>query len=647
MHLNKLIIINYRSCQKVQIEFENDEPNILIGINDSGKSSILKAAELLFIDKPAFSFIKDNSAKNDLSNTTLPDEEFQAIIAQNNLPNFSYDGRQCLVIAKLDIAKGELTPEFLQTLSATARWSLESNDSNFLWIAKVFDTNNNSTKSYVVLNDFDTGEGNYLAAHTLTSTQLTRLVTDLAIPPELLQNENNAGPLSNIEKVRAIYQVRQPTPIWQEFKFEKADKNLLPTFRYLDWNCSLDEIKSLAADAMSGLVEEHLTPLKVQARGTAQIVTAGINEKLEEIQTIIGADFPNITAIKTKVYIDVKESITDIVINKSNADGDIHLDAQGEGIKRQIWFAMIKAAAIITANELEHNHNKFIWAFDEPETHLYPTAQRQLFEIMRNISSGNVQSILSTHSTIFIDRTKLSAITGAIQDGNGYTELYGIDDIDAVYENLEIRNSDFLFFNKFLVIEGDTEAYLIPKLYKIWRGQLPEEDNVQIINIKGKDKWLEAKQILESIFRDFKKDVNNLVFLFDNDASYKIGGDAVTENMFFVGIQDIEDSIDSNVWVSICNEKLAEWELTVSIEEIEELKASIPNDRFANNNEKFYPKLQKLLKDKVREHLQNPITYNILFDKGSDSGEMILRYIKNAGMINQRIIDAFNRLNNN
>lgn len=646
MHLNKLIIINYRSCQKVQIDFENNEPNILIGINDSGKSSILKAAELLFIDKPVFSFIKDNSAKNDLSNTSLPDEEFQAIIEQNNLPDFSYDGRQCLVIAKLYIAENELTQEFLQTLSATARWSLESNDSEFLWIAKVFDTNSDSTKSYVILNDFDTGDGNYLAAHKLTSTQLNKLVGELNIPAEHLQNENNAGPLSNIEKVRAIYHIRQPMPIWQEFKFEKADKNLLPTFRYLDWNCSLEEIKSLAADAMSGLVEEHLTPLKVQARGTAQIVTEGINEKLQEIQTIIGADFPNITAIKTKVYIDVKESITDIVINKANADGDIHLDAQGEGIKRQIWFAMIKAA-VITANEIEHNHNKFIWAFDEPETHLYPTAQRQLFEIMRNISSGNVQTILSTHSTIFIDRTKLSAITGVIQDGNGYTELYGINDIDAIYESLDIRNSDFLFFNKFLVIEGDTEAYLIPKLYKIWRGHLPEEDNVQIINIKGKDKWLEAKQILESIFRDFKKDVNNLVFLFDNDASYKIGVDAITENMFFVGTQDIEDSIGSNVWVSICNEKLVQWELTISIEEIEELKNSIPNDRFANNNEKFYPKLQRLLKDKVRERIQNPITYTILSDKGSDSGEMILRYIENAEMINPRIIDAFKRLNNN
>jgi len=645
MHLAKLIILNYRSCQNVQIEFDEQEPNVLIGINDSGKSSILKAAELLYSDKPGFSFVKDNSAKNDLSNTTLTLDEFSKIIADNQIPTLSYNRRQCFVISKLNIGENELTEELLLTLSPIARWSLESNNSNFLWIAKVFDTEDNNARSYVILNDAET-EGGYIAAYSLTNTQLNKLVAELDIPEELLHNENNAGPLSIIEKVRAVYQVRQPSPIWREFKFEKGDKNLLPTFRYLDWNCSLEEIKSLAADAMSGLVEEHLTPLKVQARDTAQIVTQGINEKLQEIQAIIGVDFPSITAIKTKVYIDLKESITDIVINKANADGDIHLDAQGEGVKRQIWFAMIKAAAI-TAQEQGLTHTKFIWAFDEPETHLYPTAQRQLFEIMRNISAGNVQTILSTHSTIFIDKTKLNSITGVIQSPTGYSELYGIDNIDAIFENLEIRNSDFLFFNKFLIIEGDTEAYLIPRLYKIWRGYSHEEDNIQIINIKGKDKWLEAKQILENIFRDFRKEANNLAFLFDNDASYKIGQAAITENMFFVGIQDIEDGIDSSVWLNICNNRLEEWGITIPLEDINAIKDAIPNNRFANNNEKFYALLQRFLKDKVGNHLGEPLTYSLLSQKGTDSGEMILNYLKTPGMINPQIIAAFERLNHN
>lgn len=645
MHLSKLLVINYRSCQNVLVELKSNEPNVLIGINDSGKSSILKAAELLFSDKPHFSFVKDNSAKNDLSNTPLSNENFETAMQSEGLPVLPYDGRQCYILGKLIVSDGELTEELLQSLSVTARWTLESYNSQFIWIAKCFDTAVNSVKHYVLLNDTER-DRERISAFGLTNAQINRLVSELAIPPGLLQNENNAGPLSILEKVRAVYHVQPPEPVWHAFKFEKSDKVLLPAFRYLDWNCSLEEIKALAADAMSGLVEEYLTPLRTQARNSATDVTDAINERLQAIQAIIGADFPSITAIKTKVYIDLKESITDIIINKANADGDIHLDAQGEGVKRQIWFAMIKAASV-TALEEGHNYNKFIWAFDEPETHLYPTAQRQLFELIRNISSGNVQTILSTHSTIFIDKTKLNSITGVIQNEGGYTEQYGIDQVHEIFENLEVRNSDFLFFNKFLVIEGDTEAYLIPRLYKLWKGHSHVEDNIQIINIKGKEKWLEAKQILENIFRDFRKDSRNLVFLFDNDASYQLGQNAIRGNMFFVGTQDLEDSIASDVWVNICNEKLEEWKLTIELNEIEQIKSSIPSDRPANHHEKFYPKLQRILKQKVSEKVNSPISYNLLSDKGIDSGEMLLQFLEAPEDIPAQIKAAFIKLSDN
>ena len=59
---------------------------------------------------------------------------------------------------------------------------------------------------------------------------------------------------------------------------------------------------------------------------------------------------------------------------------------------------------------------------------------------------------------------------------------------------------------------------------------------------------------------------------------------AITNNMFFVGIQDIEDSITSEVWVNICNERLKEWEIRVSSDEVENIKKTIPFDRFANKS---------------------------------------------------------------
>ena len=44
----------------------------------------------------------------------------------------------------------------------------------------------------------------------------------------------------------------------------------------------------------------------------------------------------------------MKEIVTDILINKLKSDKDIHLDLQGEGVKRQIWFALIKSGALVS-----------------------------------------------------------------------------------------------------------------------------------------------------------------------------------------------------------------------------------------------------------------------------------------------------------
>jgi predicted ATP-dependent endonuclease of OLD family len=72
-------------------------------------------------------------------------------------------------------------------------------------------------------------------------------------------------------------------------------------------------------------------------------------------------------------------------------------------------FALVKWAAFknITAGI---TGKRFLWAFDEPETHLFPAAQRAFFEAIKKLSGTSVQCVISTHSTVFIDRTKMKHI---------------------------------------------------------------------------------------------------------------------------------------------------------------------------------------------------------------------------------------------
>ena len=356
----------------------------------------------------------------------------------------------------------------------------------------------------------------------------------------------------------------------------------------------------------------------------------------------IGDMLPNITGIKTRVNINVQESVTDILINKSNSDGDIHIDLQGEGVKRQIWFALIKSGALASIDTGMTN-KKFIWAFDEPETHLYPSAQRQFFEIIKEVSKTNVQSLISTHSTVFIDKSKLKTIRSIALNKNSYSEYYECASIDKIFESLELRNSDFLFYDKFLVIEGDTELYLIPALYKLYKGVSLEEDNIQLINLTGKNKWLEGKKALENVLNGFKKSFEYVIYLFDADMSFDLGETAKTNKMLFAGNQDIEDSVDNNIWIAFVNDAV-EGGLVLTDNEIQEIKDIIPVGVAGNKEEKFYPLLENLVRKKISALFVEKITWSILPTKGNDLAQLLIKHIKSIDAISPEIKLAFDKL---
>jgi len=642
MYLKELIILNYKSSKNIKLVFSKDDPNVFIGINDCGKSTILKAAELLLGDKPIFNFTRDSSAKSDLSNTVLSEEEFKSVLKEESLPHIDYNGNQCVILGKLIIEEEDVLNDDVNYTNHL-KWSIDQTNENDFWFGKIFDNKNNLTSELLLCTDSKNPDKKEL--WNSTAANLNKLIKELKITPEDIENENKKGRFSNMEKFRAIYNRLDTKSIWTLYKSGKTDKSFFPIFRYLNWECSLEDINIIASDIMKSKMDTYMNPLRIQALEAQQKAEEEINNELKELKNSIKDELPNIEGLKTRVYFNIKESITDIFVNKVNSDGDIHLESQGDGLKRQIWFALIKSSAFKTIQEEESN-KKFIWAFDEPETHLYPTAQRQFFDTIKKVSKSNIQTLICTHSTVFIDKTKLTNIKNVFLNEMGYTEYSICKTIDEVFESLKLRNSDFLFYDKFLVIEGETELALIPSLYKLVIKKTLEEDNIQLINLKGKDKWKEGKKAIENVFNDFRKNADNLIYLFDGDAKYDLGVDAITDNMFFIGKQDMEDSIDSQVWIDVIND-VTENKISITLDEIENIKNKIPDKIKGRKDEKFYVILQKLLKSKMQEALVDGqiITYDILPSKGNEEAELILKHLKTENQLDKNLINAFKKLN--
>lgn len=636
MYLKTLIIANYKSSRGLILNLNPNEPNILIGLNDCGKSTILSSIDLLLGEKPTYNSLSEGKYKSDLSNSPLTPEEFKELLSIMSLPELTYTNDQSFILGQLVFSNEELDEFKTIELSSTLAWVLDNSSDNEIWIAKTY--KNSNSQFYILTHD--SAELNKL--WELGATDLNKFLKEEGITAEQIQNENGKGRFSNLEKIRAGYLTKTLSTVWTPYKFAKADKQIFPEFKYFDWNCSFDDINAIANAIMKEFIDSQLEPLKKNALKAAEEAEKEINQKFGELANVIQSVAKGVENVTSKVHFDVKEKISDIMVQKKNSDGFVHLESQGEGLKRQIWFSLIKSKA---ESNPRNGFKDFIWAFDEPETHLYPGAQRELFETLRNISYGNVQTLISTHSTVFIDKSKIDRIYSVTQDTSGYTSVDYCSDVDSIYATLNVRNSDFLFYDKFLIVEGDTEQHLIPKLFQLYSSSTLVDHNIQLININGKDKWAMNKAIIDKVMAGFKKSEDQLVFLFDNDMSHEIGKSAITPNMFFVGKQDIEDSIQPSIWRELINDKY-KGQIEVEEEAIAELIERVPEGKACRSHEKFYHSLNRLLSKKWVENGQDIDQLENLPSKGLDSSEFILSKLIRKEQIPLVVSKAFDKLLN-
>ena len=143
MILEELIITNYRSCQYLEVNLLSETPNVFIGINDCGKSTILQSIDLLLGDKPLYNSIGEGQNKSDLSNSPLISDEFKKLLHTKQLPEIDYNENQTVVIGKLVFTEEEVLAYDEMNLSNTLKWTLECTIDNKLWIVKTFSSTSN------------------------------------------------------------------------------------------------------------------------------------------------------------------------------------------------------------------------------------------------------------------------------------------------------------------------------------------------------------------------------------------------------------------------------------------------------------------------------------------------------------------------
>lgn len=316
------------------------------------------------------------------------------------------------------------------------------------------------------------------------------------------------------------------------------DNYVINRKRILDWGSSASEalienksfrfnedmrtyISSFYMDASRDIVQDLRNKRSFFGRATSasdmeQEKIQEIEEQLNHVNALIVESIPSLTQTKDKIssigrtigsgnssieieplsrkLSDLNRGM-DIVFQ----DGGTSLSISQNGHGTRSWVSFLTLSAFVDGQtekiKLDDTDAEqyIMLTLEEPEAHLHPQAQRQLFGQIENFSG---QKIISTHSPSVVAQSPLSnVIYFKKQDGKTATVRYNSNpspannplqvDEDKIWRDVLNTRADLLFASAIIFCEGITEELALPVFFEEYFRVSPSSLDVSIINVGG------------------------------------------------------------------------------------------------------------------------------------------------------------------
>lgn len=650
MKLTKISIYNLRSIQALEDTSLTSGLDVFIGQNDSGKSTILYALDFFFNDKIC-QFQDDVNNKNDHSFHAL-----QHII----LGDMTIEKDEIAILCRFQLSDADLAQE-RSTLAGSSNGGVVSILKKCCLESRFDPHSGRGAKkafSYFLLKDsFENQDFNQLSGKK--EKDLIDLMDKYQGSKDYLVNLNNVGKPENIERVDALLsyaaKFEVSTAKFEKVSFDVFKDPIWPEFTLIDTKTSLDGKHKVIEDAFKKIdnkierkYKDSIDSIKFDAKTEYDVITKKIKDYAKKNYVPLVEEFSARPSVKLTMG-------RDLVMKRVGQKEATHFDLQGDGTKRRMMVAILQASATVI-KEIESSTNVGdevvsdysplkIWAFDEPELHLHPSAQRDLFNSFNKFKTEGFQIICSTHSTIFVNNSQMESVhvVSLNSDLLTVTEVKekGIEKI--IKQSLGIRNSDIFFSNLFIVVEGQTEYAAFPLIFENQFGQDISAAGISVIDGEG---WDTAKDKVEFLFSS----LGDAVCLFDRDVEAAIGrelSDFINDKkIFFIGTADFEDSFANEVWLKILTN---DYNLATSTGDsiwteavLNDLRKSISATE-KDSNKKFFKLLLNHYKKNVYELGVEGNGHPFNFDK-KEIGQKLAESAIEMGMIPKEILDFINEI---
>ncbi len=536
MKLQSVSIQNFRCLDDVEVPFQPDL-TVLIGENDSGKSSVLDIIEWVLaapyhrtLPRPQYP-VDFTSPEQDI----IVEMIFRKIYEDEDVPEEYVDDEDNIRVRVIYPARENSNPRF----EVYARQ---------LQVPEVgLDDRALSRKSNEELDDI-----------------LRRIGID---PSEHLRKS---------DKVQAILRARQSVPtVWNWKAISPGEMKFLPRihrYRALEYKQPEKFLeKTLKAVAASALYSLRDTNQKLKSvRNLEDRIRKRLAQEVRQLLGFIQRILPEAQDISYAPDIRLEEALRGGELLIDMGYGLHPLSRIGDGTKRR----MVMAAMEWEREVLRRigNTTPLLRAYDEPDTNLHYNAQRVFFRAVRDIVKENPsqQAILCTHSVFMIDAAPARCIVHLSKNAHGKTEIatLPVDEDEEIARFLEnvafqmgVRNSVLFFDRCYLLVEGETEYLALPILYRVLYGRSLAEDGIAIIKLAGHGNRDALMRLLGN------RRAHLVVALLDRDAidGHKRvmlrngwGEEQVRQRLIPIGEKEFEDAFSDEAWAQALN-SVPEW----------------------------------------------------------------------------------------
>ena len=436
MKLDKITIENYKSIDKVEFlisEINNSFTYSLLGINESGKSSFLKAISLF--DNEDISYPQDFFSDSKPVKITLdyiPSKSILVGLKKELLTKHKFEKE---LLNKLDIKSIQIITEFEPSETTT----------------KIF-------KEIIVF------ETKIFPDYTLKENAPTKKGKE-----ENELEDFNLSTFFESELPKYFWNISHNVVFWES----SPEYLILDDIDLLEFSTEPKEISIplLNCFSLAGIKGDSLK--KEIAKLTSPVTINSLQSKLSELTT------EHINKVWPEHPISITFQINNNKISLLIEDNGVKFQPKTTGQRSDGFKQFISFLLTISVENYNEELSNTILLIDEPETHLHPPAQINLLGELIKITSNNNNNILffATHSNYLIDKINLDRNYKVSKKKNHKTSINRIEKKTSTYSEVNYE-----------VFGIETSDYH-NELY----GYIESEEKALLSNLNKSKKWINSK----------------------------------------------------------------------------------------------------------------------------------------------------------